>query len=328
MGVVATDPTIDNIFTRHWTTEAHKLAWAPAVQTILTGILEFVGSRKPWRDISNADVAAYVEHRYALGVISMQGKGENKVPVRVRDLSPATVNRALAVWQRAHKRARDEWEYDTRPIAWTMHKDEEPAERVRAISPDEARRLLIELPLHMQWLVAFSLCTGARRNELFTLTWDRIDLANREAHVVAKGRRGLTRPLALTVEALAILGAQPKGRAGDYVFETTNWRKHYAAGLDRAGIEDFRWHDLRHTFATWAGRAGVPLEVASKALGHSGVDVTMRYRHVFADEVANALTDMPTLGVTNVETLPVTKSPHELPTLEQKIQEKRRFGHD
>jgi integrase len=313
-GEVARDPTIGDVFTRHWTSKASKLDWAPAVAKIMQGILAHVGEDRPWKEVSGKDVSSYVEARFAEGVISMQGDGAVKTPVRVRDLSPATVNRALAVWQTVHKRARDEWEYETRPIAWSVHKQREPSARVRAIDIDQAKGLLAELPKHMQWCVAFSLASGVRRNELFTLTWRRVDMVNREIHVIAKGKHGGTRPVPLTPEAMAIIGAQPKGGPDDFVFETTNWRKLYERALKAADIEDFNWHDLRHTFATWAGRSGAKLEAVSRALGHSTIDVTMRYRHVFDDEVAAALSGMPVLGVTNVDAMPVANHPQKFTT--------------
>ncbi len=58
-----------------------------------------------------------------------------------------------------------------------------------------------------------------------------------------------------------------------------SWRKAWTNSRRRAGIQDFRWHDLRHTAASWMVQAGVPLDVVQKVLGHSDISTTMRYAH-------------------------------------------------
>jgi site-specific recombinase XerD len=85
-------------------------------------------------------------------------------------------------------------------------------------------------------------------------------------------------------------------QTGRYVFQTTNWRKHFEAALLAAGIDNFRWHDLRHTFATWLGHSGAPLEVIRDQLGHSSISVTQKYRHVIRGEVRAALHNLPTVS--------------------------------
>lgn len=57
-----------------------------------------------------------------------------------------------------------------------------------------------------------------------------------------------------------------------------------------------RWHDMRHTLATWLGQGGAPLEVIRDQLGHSSISVTQKYRHVVAGEVRDALQKLPALA--------------------------------
>lgn len=83
--------------------------------------------------------------------------------------------------------------------------------------------------------------------------------------------------------------------------------KTFDAALKDAAITDFRWHDLRHTYATWLGKAGAPLEVVSKALGHSSVTVTMKYRHVLHSEVREAMQRMPTLSTHTENVFPLKR---------------------
>jgi site-specific recombinase XerD len=84
-------------------------------------------------------------------------------------------------------------------------------------------------------------------------------------------------------------------RGGELVFNARNRRKIWAAALAKAGITDFRWHDMRHTYATWLGRAGADLQMVQKALGHSQIQTTTRYRHVIDADVARVNASMPQL---------------------------------
>jgi integrase len=79
------------------------------------------------------------------------------------------------------------------------------------------------------------------------------------------------------------------------VFNSTNRRKIWEAAVKAAGLDDFHWHDLRHTFATWLGNSAGDLAVVMKALGHANVATTMKYRHVIRAEVKAGLAKMPTL---------------------------------
>jgi integrase len=119
--------------------------------------------------------------------------------------------------------------------------------------------------------------------------------------VILKG--GRSREVLLSPEALAVLHEVP--RTGSHVFDTTNYRNHFDAALRAAGVEDFHWHDLRHSFATWLGQSGAPLEVIRDQLGHSSISVTQKYRHVVGSEVRAALQKLPTISPnsTNVRSL-------------------------
>lgn len=126
----------------------------------------------------------------------------------------------------------------------------EPSRRIRFLTHDQAMVLLSELPMHLRTMAAFTLATGLRRANVTGLTWEQIDLERRLAWVhpdQAKGRKAIGVPLNDT--ALAILYAQV-GRHPERVFtyegrpvfqvSSMAWYK----ALKRAGIENFRWHDL------------------------------------------------------------------------------------
>ena len=148
-------------------------------------------------------------------------------------------------------------------------------------------RLIEELPEHLAAMVVFSVLTGLRQRNVRELRWSQVDLERRAIGVPpheAKGRRGISVPL--TVEAAKIVDAQ-RGRHAEFVFtfrgkpvrsvNNTAWR----TALKRAGIAGFRWHDLRHTWATWHAQAGTLLHVlaGARGLGVGGNGEALRALH-------------------------------------------------
>jgi len=142
-------------------------------------------------------------------------------------------------------------------------------------------------------MVAFSVLTGLRQRNVRELRWSQVDLERRAMWVPpheAKGRRGISVPL--TVEAAKIVDAQ-RGRHAEFVFtfrgkpvrsvNNTAWR----AALKRAGIAGFRWHDLRHTWATWHAQAGTLLHVLQELGGWASAAMVKRYAHFTAEHLAS-----------------------------------------
>lgn len=109
------------------------------------------------------------------------------------------------------------------------------------------------------------------------------------------GKTG-SRTLWLSAEARSILSKAASDKP--LVFVGTNYRKLFEAAASRVGLDDFTWHDLRHTHATWMRQAGAPLEVVQRSLGHTLVTTTARYAHVDDTEVKDALRKLPSLSVT------------------------------
>lgn len=182
----------------------------------------------------------------------------------------------------------------------------EPKERVRELSADEETRLFAKLPENLKPIVAFALLSGKRRSEIITLRWADIDLAGQRATVTVKGGHRQTFPL--SPKMLAIIKAQPKvcpqvftylcqRRAPDrkdrpgrvvgerYPFSKQGWVRQWRKALAAAGIEDYRFHDNRHTAATRNLRSSGNLKAVSKMLGHENVQTTAKYAHALEDDV-------------------------------------------
>lgn len=211
---------------------------------------------------------------------------------RVVSPQPASVNRHLALIRSILIRARDEWEWIDKVPKVTLFK--EPEGRERAITPAQAKRLLEELPEHQRDYVQFALLTGLRQSNVLGLEWSCVSLEQQHAWVQgahSKNRKAIAVPL--NDGAMAILQRQV-GKHPTRVFtyagkpiSTANTRAWYAA-LERAGIEDFRWHDLRHTWATWHRKAGTPTHELQRLGGWKTGAMVERYAHLAPDQLAES----------------------------------------
>lgn len=164
--------------------------------------------------------------------------------------------------------------------------------RMRWLTREEADRLIVELPPHLAVMARFSLATGLRENNVCRLEWSQVDLDHRLAWIhadQAKGRRSVAVPL--NAEAVVVLREQA-GLHPRWVFpyrgrplrraNNEGWK----SALRRTGIEDFRWHDLRHTWASWHVQAGTPLQVLKELGGWSSLAMVLRYAHLSVDHLA------------------------------------------
>ena len=147
-------------------------------------------------------------------------------------------------------------------------------------------------------LVMLSLKTGMRRGELFDLEWHNVNLDQKnitvEAHTAKSNK---TRHIPLSPTALSTLTAWKEqtlttvGRVfpSDDGERLDNVRKSWATILDSARIVSFRWHDIRHDFASKLVMKGVPLNTVRELCGHSKIDTTLRYAHLAPGHKADAI---------------------------------------
>lgn len=280
--------TVEQVFGRYWTHHGRKLSWAPTLKSHMLDLEAFFGPNKPFCDITVSDVAAALED-YAQRTDRKNRDGT----VRHGQTSDSTVNRRLAAFRGIYLKARDEWEYPVAHIVFKKLKRKEPKERVRHITREQAKILLKYLEAKPEaWvIVAWSLATGCRKNETRTLTWSRINFETMQAEVFTKG--GGTRFVELSTPALNALSKCPRERP--LPFDFTNMRKIWEAAVKAAGLDDFRFHDLRHTFATWFGNASGDITLVMKQLGHSEIGTTMKYRHVIRADLQREIQKMPSV---------------------------------
>ncbi len=211
---------------------------------------------------------------------------------KLKEASKATTNRYLALVRSVLIRARDEWEWIDKVPKIKLFK--ESAGRERALTPDQARRLLDELPDHQREVVLFALATGLRQRNVLWLQWNQVNLDLCHAWISgwqSKNRRPIAVPL--NEIAMGVL-RRAQGKHPERVFtykgvplNSAN-TKAWIAARKRAGIEDFRWHDLRHTWATWQRQAGTPTHELQRLGGWRTGVMVERYAHLAPDQLAGA----------------------------------------
>lgn len=204
--------------------------------------------------------------------------------------SNATINRRLEVLRAILRRCVREWEWLDRYPHIRMLR--EPKRRIRFLTRTEARTLLHQMPVHLAAMAEFTLVTGLRRSNVTGLRWSQVDLSRRMAWIhadEAKARQAI--PVPLNRDAVRILEAW-QGEHHTHVFSyngrpiTQTSTKAWYAALRRAGIDNFRWHDLRHTWASWHAQQGTPLHVLQELGGWESVEMVRRYAHFSAEHLA------------------------------------------
>jgi integrase len=254
-----------------WLKEKSHKATAKEDVNMLRWLDPFLGG-KELHTITRATIDAITEKKLASGC------------------SNATVNRTLALLRAILRKCANEWEWLDRAPQVRMLR--EPRRRIRFLTRNEAQRLLSELPEHLADMAAFSLATGLRASNVTGLQWSQVDLARQLAWVhpdQAKARKAIAVPL--NAEAAALVSKQVgKHRTHVFSFRGQPVRqvstKAWYEALKRSGIEDFRWHDLRHTWASWHVQNGTPLYALQELGGWESPEMVRRYAHLSAEHLA------------------------------------------
>lgn len=199
--------------------------------------------------------------------------------------SHATVDRLMGTVS-AVLRACVKWNYLERAPSVPMYRPTTP--EPRWLTPAEFSALRRELPPHLELAARFAVLSLLRMRAMLKLTWDRVDLANRRAWIPkAHQKANRTFGFSLSVEAVEVLRElRAVNATGRYVFQwmgkpiddcnTAAFQK----ALKRAKIEGANWHTLRHTGASWAVQAGVPLQEVMVLGDWKSYDMVLRYAHL------------------------------------------------
>lgn len=242
-------------------------------------------------DLRRVDIRKYVDVRRSEGV------------------TVSTVRRELRLFCAAINFVRLEFDRPDLPNPVASLGLQEPEGRVRYLTREEAARLIAAADQfstrpHLAAFIRLALNTGCRKGELLNLEWSRVDLDRRLILLQAKDNKSKRRrTIPLNDDAVGVLiklqdwqGNHAPGTP--WVFgrdsgrKITTFKTAWTGALKRAGIEDFRIHDLRHTFASWLVMQGESLYVVKELLGHSSIIVTERYAHLAPQQTASAVQRM------------------------------------
>lgn len=234
-----------------------------------------------------------------------------KAKCREEGLSAASINHRRTLLHRAFKLAVREWEWSqTNPVE-KVSRDKVRNERDRWLTREEENRLIENCVLHptlkenkteprywLQEVVVFALNTGMRQDEILSLEWPNVDLF-RKTVTVMRSKNGEKRTIPLNQKTFELLKEKAKVRhiRSSYVFTSEtgtkilrrNLLRAFYNVLERAKIEDFRFHDLRHTFATRLAQAGVDIYKIAKLLGHKDIKMTQRYSHHYPESLRDGV---------------------------------------
>lgn len=217
---------------------------------------------------------------------------DNIKAARARVAATSTANRYLALIRSVLRKACHEWEWVDRVPKVSLYREKDG--RVRALSREEFGRLLRELPEHLAEMALFSVATGLRQGNVRQLEWQQVDLERRHAWITPdKHKNGRAHAVPLNEVAVRVLQNR-LGRHDTHVFTYQGHpianvsTKAWWAALERADIKDFRWHDLRHTFATWHRQAGTPTHELQRLGGWKTLSMVERYAHVAPEGLQTA----------------------------------------
>lgn len=234
---------------------------------------------------------------YTLSEITPKTINQYKVKRGNDGVGPASINRELATMKRAFNLAIKEWEWvKENPVA-RISMEEENNKRDRWLTIEEGERLLRVCPSWLRELVTFALNTGMRLGEIISLEWKGVDLFRKTVTVFkSKNKEPRTIPINETVFEMLKGKTKVKSISG-LVFHSPTHTKLHITSIDHAfkkavksaKIEDFHFHDLRHTFATRLVQLGKDLYKVQKLLGHKTPSMTQRYAHHYPESLRDAV---------------------------------------
>lgn len=235
-------------------------------------------------DITTGMIEGYQSYR-------MNSKKKNGGgPIR-----PATVNREIACIKHMYTKA-IEWDLTDKNPAKPVKLLPEENERVRWLRQEEAERLVDNCSKHLRPIVITALNTGMRYGEIIRLRWNEVDFDNRIITILRTKNKEI-RKVPINDYLLETLVELKKNLNCDMVFTykgkpVKTVRRSFHSAKQAAGIEDFRFHDLRHTFASHLVMKGVDLMTVKELLGHKTMTMTLRYSHLSDEHKMNAVTKL------------------------------------
>ncbi len=256
-----------------------KRSWESTDKHYLKRLVPFFGE-KYLQDITPFSVQKY------------QSMRRQAISHRGRVTSPAYVNRELACLKCMFRLA-IEWGHAKENPVIKVKFEKENNKLVRFLEKDELRRLLHYSDEALKPIITIAVNTGMRSSEIRFLKWGDVDLL-RGIITLTVTKNGETRRVPINKTVKEMLFGLPKNGPDSYVFSNRDgmpydFTWHFQQALKRAGIKNFRFHDLRHTAASYLAMAGVDLNTIREILGHKSLEMVLRYAHLSPGHQANAV---------------------------------------
>jgi integrase len=215
--------------------------------------------------------------------------------LKAAEASEATADRHMERLRAILRKCRDDWQVIDSIPKVPMYGPRVP--EPRWITRAEFRRLCGELPPHLRLAARLAVETGLRMRSQTQLTWDRVDFAKRRAWVPGyQMKAGKAIGIPLSREAIRILRALRR-EGGPKAIYVHLWKgapvddfntKAFKDAVEAAGLTPLRWHDLRHSWASWHVQAGTSLHELMQLGGWASYGMVLRYAHLAPDHLAEA----------------------------------------
>ncbi|MEW6675413.1 MAG: site-specific integrase [Nitrospirota bacterium] len=212
---------------------------------------------------------------------------------RLREVIPTTINKEIGCLKHMYTKAL-EWGYLKRNPAKEVKLLKQPPGRLRYLEREEINNLLDACAPHLRPIIVAGLNTGMRKGEILNLKWSDVDLKNRRI-TLTNTKNNEIRIIPINDTFYQELINLKDNSQGEYVFcnakkkPFSDIKKAFVSALKRAGIKDFRFHDLRHTFGSHLVMKGVDLRTVQQLLGHKDIKMTMRYSHLSPGHLQEAV---------------------------------------
>lgn len=253
--------TVQALCETYWSERAQDRRSSATILGQLANLRRIIGKDRKLATITNSTLMDYRAKR--------RGEGLQQHSVN-REL---TILRAAMAWvERLHG-------VNVPKLHWTDVFYDEPPPRQRYLTFEEWGALLDAAHVAIRPILICAVTTGLRKRNILDMDWRQVRLSARRIVMTVKG--GKIHEVRIAPQLAETLLAMPnrKGR----VFDGTNFEKRWRAAVKEANLSDLRFHDLRHTFASWARQSGADIADVKDALGHSDIAMTMRYAHIKPD---------------------------------------------
>ncbi|NIO50013.1 MAG: tyrosine-type recombinase/integrase [Candidatus Aminicenantes bacterium] len=201
---------------------------------------------------------------------------------RLDKVKPATINRELTLLKFMFSLAR-KWKYVNENPVKEVGFFQERQYLMRILDKEEIKRLITVASDPLRAMIILALNSGMRKGEIFNLRWSDVDFADSYIYI-KESKSNLMRKVPMNTVVVATLKSIK--RESDYVFPGPRTKGRYSdifypfkKACEKAGIKDMRFHDLRHSAATLMVMGGIDLVTIKEILGHSDIQMTMRYAH-------------------------------------------------